>query len=126
VCARQGTTTESNAVVEDLVRHDLSSWHLDSEWLFSVTLLAEAGALLADREHAAAVYDVLLPYGSLNAVAPIEAALGSVSRALGLLATVLERFADAARHYDEALRMTRAWEPRPGSLIRSTTTRGCS
>jgi tetratricopeptide (TPR) repeat protein len=57
--------------------------------------------------------DVLLPYRSLNAVAPIEAAIGSASRALGMLATVLGRFADAVSHYDEALRMNTSIGARP-------------
>jgi predicted ATPase len=113
VCARLGATAEATAVVEELIRRDLSSWHFDSEWLFSITLLAEAGAILGNGEHAARLYDVLLPYGSLNAVAPIEAALGSASRALGMLATVLGHFGDATRHYDDALQMNRSMGARP-------------
>jgi hypothetical protein len=113
VCSRLGATAEATAVVEELLRHDLSSWHVDSEWLFSITLLAEAGAMLDDGEHAACLYDVLLPYRSLNAVAPIEAAIGSASRALGMLATVLGRFADAVSHYDDALRMNTSMCARP-------------
>lgn len=41
---------------------------------------------------AAPLYELLPPYGSLGGVAPIEALLGSASRALGMLATVLGRF----------------------------------
>jgi DNA-binding SARP family transcriptional activator len=113
VCARLNATAEAGDVVDELVRRDLSGWHLDSEWLFSITLLAEAAAMLEDGEYAARLYDLLLPYGALNAVAPIEAALGSASRALGMLATVLGRFADAASHYDEALRMNTSMGARP-------------
>jgi tetratricopeptide (TPR) repeat protein len=113
VCARLGATAEATTVLEELVRRDLSSWHFDSEWLFSITLLAETGAILGDREHAASLYDLLLPYGSLNAVAPIEAALGSASRALGMLATVLGDFGHATRHYDDALQMNRSMGARP-------------
>jgi DNA-binding SARP family transcriptional activator len=112
VCVRLDATAEATALVEELLRHDLSSWHVDSEWLFSVTLLAEAGAMLGDGEHAARLYDVLLPYRSLNAVAPIEVAIGSASRALGMLATVLGRFAEADSHY-EALRMNTSIGARP-------------
>jgi tetratricopeptide (TPR) repeat protein len=113
VCARLGATAEATTLVKQLVRQDLSNWHLDSEWLFSITLLAEAGAILGDDKQAAPLYDLLLPYGSLNAVAPIEAALGSASRVLGMLATVLERFADAVSHYDDALRMNTSMGARP-------------
>jgi DNA-binding SARP family transcriptional activator/tetratricopeptide (TPR) repeat protein len=112
-CARLNATAEGRAVVEELLGRDLTRWHVDSEWLFSIALLAEAAATLGDEGQAARLYPVLLPYGSLNAVAPIEAALGSASRALGMLATVLGRFADATRHYDDALQMNRRMGARP-------------
>jgi predicted ATPase/DNA-binding SARP family transcriptional activator len=113
VDARLGATAEATTVVKELVSRDLSTWHVDSEWLFSITLLAETAALLGNGGHAARLYGLLLPYGSLNAVAPIEAALGSASRALGMLATVRGRFADATRHYDDALRMNTSMAARP-------------
>ena len=113
VCARLGDAAAASTVVDELVRRDLADWHVDSEWLFSVTLLAEAGAILGNCDHAALLYDLLLPYRRLNAVAPIEAALGSASRALGMLATVLGRFADAASHYDHALRMNTNMDAHP-------------
>lgn len=62
---------------------------------------------------AAPLYELLPPYGSLGGVAPIEALLGSASRALGMLATVLGRFEDATRHYDEALRMNTRMRTQP-------------
>jgi predicted ATPase/DNA-binding SARP family transcriptional activator len=111
--ARLDATAEGCAVVEQLVRRDLSRWHVDSEWLFSITLLAEAGAMLGDNGHAARLYALLLPYGTLNAVAPIEAALGSASRALGMLATALGHFTDATRHYHDALQMNRSMGAHP-------------
>ena len=126
VCARLGDATAANTVMEELIRRDLADWHLDSEWLFSITLLAEAGAILGNRDHAAVLYDLLLPYRSLNAVAPIEAALGSASRALGMLATVLGRFDDAASHYDHALQMNANMGARPWVAHTGTTTHGCS
>jgi predicted ATPase/DNA-binding SARP family transcriptional activator len=113
VDARRGATAEATTVIEELIRRDLSTWHVDSEWLFSITLLAEAAALVGNGGHAAHLYGLLLPYRRLNAVAPIEAGLGSASRALGMLATVLGRFADAARHYDDALRMDTSMGARP-------------
>ena len=55
----------------------------------------------------------MLPYASLNAVAVPELALGSTSRSLGILATLLGRFEDAARHFEEALRMNERMEAPP-------------
>jgi tetratricopeptide (TPR) repeat protein len=105
VYARLERTDEAEALLHELTSHDLSDWHVDEEWLPSVCLLAETCAILGDRERAAVLYEVLLPYGSLNAVAVPEVALGAASRPLGILATLLGRFEDAARHFEEALRM---------------------
>jgi uncharacterized protein HemY len=54
-----------------------------------------------------------VPYGSQNAVALPELALDSVSRPLGILATLQERFEDAERHFEEALRMNDRMGARP-------------
>jgi tetratricopeptide (TPR) repeat protein len=76
-------------------------------------LLAETCAILGDTERAAPLYELLLPYGSLNAVAVPELALGSISQPLGILATLLGRFEDAARYFEEALRMNERMGARP-------------
>ena len=65
------------------------------------------------HERAAPLYELLLPYGSLNTVAAPEIALGSTSRPLGILATLLGRLEDAARHFEEALRMNEKMGARP-------------
>jgi uncharacterized protein HemY len=55
---------------------------------------------------------MLLPYADGYAQAPVEASFGSAARALGVLATVLERYDDAERHLDAAAeveRRMRAW-----------------
>jgi DNA-binding SARP family transcriptional activator/tetratricopeptide (TPR) repeat protein len=113
IYARLERTDEADAVLQDLTSRDLSSWHVDEEWLVSICLLAETCALLDDRERAARLYELLLPYGSLNAVAVPELALGSAARPLGILASLLERFGDAARHFEEALHMDERMGARP-------------
>ena len=62
---------------------------------------------------AASLYDLLLPYAAHNAVAVPELALDSASRPLGILATLLGRFEDAARHFRQALRMNERMGGRP-------------
>ena len=79
----------------------------------SICLLAETCVILGDTERAAPLYELLLPYASLNAVAVPELALDSTSRPLGVLATLLGRFEDAARHFEEALRMNERMGARP-------------
>jgi DNA-binding SARP family transcriptional activator len=105
VYASLGRTAEAAAILDELAQHDLSDWHLDDEWLFSVCLLAEVCDLLGDTEHAGRVYDALLPYASLNAVAVGVVGHDSASRALGILAGMLRRFGDAIAHFEEALGM---------------------
>ena len=48
---------------------------------------------------------MLLPYADRCAVTTTLLCQGSLSRPLGLLATTLSRYDDAARHFDEALAM---------------------
>jgi DNA-binding SARP family transcriptional activator len=104
---------EAEAVLHELTRRDLSDWHVDEEWLASVCLLAETCAILGETGPAASLYELLKPFGSLNAVAVPEFALGSTSRPLGVLASLVGRFDDAARHFDDALRMNERMEARP-------------
>ena len=92
---------------------DLAGWHVDEEWLVGICLLAETCVLLEDAKRAAALYELLLPHASLNAVAVPQLALGSTSRPLGMLATLLGRFEDAERHFEEALRMDERMGARP-------------
>ena len=53
--------------------------------------------------HAAALYEVLLPYEKCNAVYGISAAFGAVSRYLGKLALSLSRFDEGIRHLQAAV-----------------------
>jgi eukaryotic-like serine/threonine-protein kinase len=113
VHARLGRAEEAKAVLDELMSRDLSDWHVDEEWLVGICLLAETCAILEDAEGAAAVYELLLPHASLNAIAVPELALDSTSRPLGMLATMLGRFEDAVRHFEEALRMNERMGARP-------------
>jgi tetratricopeptide (TPR) repeat protein len=54
---------------------------------------------------------VVAPDSALNV--PRTFALGSTSRPLGILASLVGRFDDAARHFDDALRMNERMEARP-------------
>jgi DNA-binding SARP family transcriptional activator len=113
VHAELGRPAEAAAVVDELMRHDLANWHLDEEWLSSLCLLAETCEILGDTERAGPLYDLILPWGTLNAVAVPEVSFGSVSRTLGILATMLGRFEDAPGHFEEALRMNARMGARP-------------
>jgi DNA-binding SARP family transcriptional activator len=85
----------------------------DGEWLFSVALLAETCRLVHERECAATLYDRLLPFAELNVAGAVEASLGATSRYLGILASVLTRLDDAARHFEHALAFNERMGARP-------------
>ena len=113
VYARLERTEEAEALLHELTSRDLADWHVDEEWLVSICLLAETCALLGDNESAAPLYELLLPYGAMNAVAVPEFAVDSTSRPLGILATLQDRFEEAERHFEEALRMNERMAARP-------------
>jgi DNA-binding SARP family transcriptional activator len=113
VLASLGRLDDATLALHDFAGHDLSDWHVDEEWLFSMCLLADVCVRIEDSELGRRVYDALFPHASLNAVAVAEVGLGSASRALGVLAGMLGRFEDAVAHFDEALRMNARMGARP-------------
>jgi tetratricopeptide (TPR) repeat protein len=114
VYAQLERPAEAAPIVEDLMSRDLSKWHVDEEWLPSICLLADTCDLIGATEHLEPLYDLILPWASMNAVAVPEVSLDSASRWLGVLATRLGRLEDAARHFEEALEMNERMEARPG------------
>jgi tetratricopeptide (TPR) repeat protein len=86
-----------------LMRDDLAVLPVDSQWLFAVSLLADAAAYLDDARAAETLYDMLLPFGDLNAYGVPEVVWGSMWRPLGILARVTGRLEEAERHLDRAL-----------------------
>ena len=100
--ARLGRRGEAQAALDDLAADVGASLPFDQEWLFGMSLLAEASALLGDSGSAARLYPLLLPWAALNAADLAEGFRGSVARYLGLLASTSGKSA-AARHYEDAL-----------------------
>ena len=113
VYAHLQRAAEAETLVRELTARDLSNWHVDEEWLVSICLLAETCALLDDTDAAGPLYELLLPYGSQNAVALPELALDSVSRPLGTLANLQGRFDEATHHFQQALQMNHRMGARP-------------
>jgi len=81
--------------------------------LFWLCTFAEACAFVGDQDRCATLYDLLLPYANRNAAVGFLIVWGSVSEFLGMLATALRRFEDAARHFEAAISNYRAngWTP---------------
>ena len=107
-----GREHEARALL-DVLSRELAGQYLDAEWLFTTALLADPCARVGDQESARRLYSMLLPYERLYAQAPVEAAFGSLARALGVLATTLHRFPEAEGHFDVAIETERRMGARP-------------
>jgi DNA-binding CsgD family transcriptional regulator/tetratricopeptide (TPR) repeat protein len=108
-----GRLDEASVLFDQLAVDDFAAFPKDNEWLFALTLLAEAAAVLGERERAATLYDQLRPYADLVALAASEFSVGPVTRPLGILAALLGRRADAAAHFKDAIVRARRMGARP-------------
>ena len=76
--------------------------------------LTDVCTFLEDRARAATLYQLLLPYAGRNAVISNAAACyGALSRYLGALAATLERWDEAAQHFEDAMAMNARIEAPP-------------
>jgi tetratricopeptide (TPR) repeat protein len=97
---------------EELATAEYAQLHVNNDWLLSASLLAELAVAAADRERAEALYRRLAPFDGLN-VDTEEVSTGAVSRYLGLLAGMGQRFEQAERHFADALVMNERIGARP-------------
>ena len=112
--AEAGRSAEAAHALSELAGKDLANLHLDEEWTFGMSLLAEGCALLRGRRsRLVKLYDVMSPYSGLNVIAVPEVLFGSVDRVLGVLAGMLGRWEDAEGHFTAALEMDRRMDARP-------------
>jgi tetratricopeptide (TPR) repeat protein len=102
--AMLGRDADARALVDRIAADDFAALSWDANWLSALGELAEATALLGDRERAAALYERLLPYADRRLVAG-RAVYDQCSAhyALGRFAATLGRDADAAAHYEAAI-----------------------
>jgi tetratricopeptide (TPR) repeat protein len=112
--AATGREAEARALVDRIAADDYAGLAWDANWLSAVGELAEATALLGDRERAAALYERLLPYAGRQIVAG-RAVYHQCSAhyALGRFAMTLGRHDDAARHLEAAIASDEALGARP-------------
>jgi tetratricopeptide (TPR) repeat protein len=112
--AEAGRADEARSRFEAFTSQDVADIPKDSYWLATVVLLADVCVLLGDRERALQLDELLRPYAARNAApgsGPVF--LGAVSFYRGRLASLLSRWDDAARHFDEALSMNLRMRARP-------------
>jgi len=99
--------------VDVLAARNFTDLERNSTWLAAMSYLSEAVALISDRERAAILYPMLLPYSELNATISFITTRGSIGRSLGLLAVTMGEHADAIRHFEAALATNRRMGARP-------------
>lgn len=89
---------------EHVAIQDFTNIRWNEAGTIAFTLLAEVCAYLGDKRRASRLYEILLPASSRYIVIGFASAFcGSIARHLGLLATTLDRFDDAASHFEFAL-----------------------
>lgn len=108
-----GRPTESRAVFEGLAAGDFADLRRDNDWLFGMSHLAEVADALGDVRRAELLYELLLPFAGRRVATAGEVCTGSVSRPLGLLASMTGRWDEAERHFEEALQLNREMGARP-------------
>lgn len=108
-----GRLDEARGLFEQLAAAGFAAFPRDNEWLFSMTLLSEAAAALRDEQRARVLYEQLLPYGDLVALAAWEVSAGPIARPLGSLAATLREYDEAARHFENAVEVCQRMATRP-------------
>jgi DNA-binding CsgD family transcriptional regulator/tetratricopeptide (TPR) repeat protein len=109
-----GREREARAAFEQLAAHDFADVPQDGLWLTCLAYLAEVCAFLGDAHRAATLYRLLLPYnGYTVVVGSTHVCYGAAARYLGMLAATMERWEDAARHFEDALAMNVRMGARP-------------
>jgi len=104
--AERDMSEDARAEFETLASDDFGIFPRDGNWPIAIALLAETCAVLGDQERAAYLYNELLPVGDRSIiVGACVDCYGSTHRLLGLLATTMERWEDAERHFQDAIEM---------------------
>ena len=73
------------------------------DWPLVLMLLSEMCCYLGDKDQAPRLYELFLPFAKRNLTSFNIVSFGSAGTYLGNLATLMERFEDAARHFEDAI-----------------------
>jgi tetratricopeptide (TPR) repeat protein/KaiC/GvpD/RAD55 family RecA-like ATPase len=109
-----GREAEARTEFERLADGDFADLPRNLAWLGTVAMLSEMCALLADKRQATTLYDLLLPYADRTIVVDWGiVCYGTAARYLGLLASAMDRFEEAAKHFERAIAQDAAMGARP-------------
>lgn len=111
--AQLGDTASASFEFEYFWKNHFQTVERNATWLPSLVLLSEVCAVLRNREAAAELYRLLLPYAARIAMLDIYLCYGSVAHYLGMLAATLRDFEAAAAHFEAALEANVKMNARP-------------
>jgi len=110
----RGEVDRARADYEDLARAGFADLPIDFHWHTALSYLAELSFAFDDAERAEQLYELLAPHPDRNIVFNVGLLCrGAVSHYLGLLATTVERYDDAERHFERALELHEGWQAKP-------------
>jgi DNA-binding SARP family transcriptional activator len=115
LCAELGREAEARRLFEGLAPNGFEVLPRDNEWLLSAHYLAETCCALGDIPRAANLYEQLEPVAAKGATNVPEGSVGTLARAVGELAALLGRDADAVRLFQQAVELDDANGGRPWS-----------
>jgi tetratricopeptide (TPR) repeat protein len=115
VYAELGRESEARSELDRLAADDFAELHVGTEWFVGASALAGVCAFLEDTDAAKRLYDALLWYAGFNVYAHPEVCLGSAARFLGVLATTMSRWDEAAEHFANALKANARMGARPAA-----------
>jgi len=102
--AELGRRDEATTAFEAVASRGFETLPRDSQWLVSLTAIAEACAFLGDAARAAELSELLRPHAGTSVIMPDAwGCFGSVDRVLGILATTEGRWDSAETHFEAAL-----------------------
>jgi len=109
-----GVLDEARREFEPLAANDFADLPQNEYWMITMSNLAQVSILIGDHSRAAAAYRLLLPYAERCVVVkPALVCLGLVSRLLGRLAAMLERWDEAEAHFVAALQGHKRMRAKP-------------
>jgi DNA-binding NarL/FixJ family response regulator len=105
---------QARAEFEVLAANGFGGLAHDALWLMCIAYLADVCVFLGDAARAEILYRLLTPYDGRNIVVGAQiVCFGATSRYLGMLAAVASRWADAERHFEQAIEMNGRQNARP-------------
>ncbi len=112
-----GRLDDARALFEEFAVDDFAAVVFDRNWTSTMTLLADACALLRDVRRAGILYEMMRPYQNLCVVTSSSCIAmlygGSLERPLGGLATTMSQWPEAERHYEAAIAMDQRMRATP-------------